>query len=98
LASPLSTTSFGFGIGSGFKVPFTLPKLPFGTDSSGGLGKIKASRTYRYTPSFGALALKGQKFKVGKTTSKRFTGLEYRGVTEKTKSTKSKRRKNKHGI
>jgi len=81
--------------GKGF--PFAIPKLPFGADSSGGLGKIKASRTYRYTPSFGALALKGQAFKVGALSTKKFTGLEFRGSTPKTtktkKTTKSKRRK-----
>jgi len=39
------------------------------------------------------LALKGQAFKVGALSTKKFTGLEYRGATEKSKSTKSKRRK-----
>jgi hypothetical protein len=69
-------------------LPFAFPKF-LGSDASGGLGKIKAQRTYRYTPSFGALALKGQKFKVGETTTKRFTGLEFRGTKQKKKKTRS---------
>jgi hypothetical protein len=86
--------------GTGSFIPPTAPVFPFafplpkmGTDGMGGLGRIKASRTYRYTPSFGALALKGQAFKVGALSTKKFTGLEFRGSTEKSKSTKSKRRK-----
>jgi hypothetical protein len=88
-SSSSSSSVTGF---SAVPFPFVFPKF-FGADSSGGLGKIKASRTYRYTPSFGALALKGQKFKVGALSTKKFTGLEFRGATEKSKSTKSKRRK-----
>jgi len=91
----------GVGIGKGFgsplvPFPFLFPR-PFGADAGGRLGKIKASRTYRYTPSFGALALKGQAFKVGALSTKKFTGLEFRGAKPKTtktkKTTKSKRRK-----
>ena len=69
--------------------PFGLFKLPFGVDSGSGLGKIKASRKYRYTPSFGAL-VKGEKFKLGEFTTKKFTGLEYRGSS--LKPTKKKRK------
>jgi len=49
----------------------------------------KASRKYRYTPSFGAL-IKGEKFKLGEFTTKKFTGLEYRGSL--LKSTKKKKK------
>jgi hypothetical protein len=79
---------------TGFAVtpfPFTLPKF-FGADAGGGLGKIKAKRTYRYTPSIGAL-VRGTPFKVGALSTKKFTGLEFRGSTPKT--TKKKSRKSK---
>lgn len=56
-------------------------KLPRDVGNMGGLGKIKASRKYFYTPSIGAL-VKGTAFKVGKTSTRRFTGLEFRGAKE----------------
>jgi hypothetical protein len=55
------------------------------------IGKLKAKRKYFYTPSAGAL-VKGNPFKIYGETSKRFTGLEFRGAPKKTKS---KRRKKK---
>jgi hypothetical protein len=71
---------------------FKFPR-PFGADAGGGLGKIRATRRFRYTPSFGALALKGQAFKLGGFSTKRFTGLEFRGATPTSPTTTKKKKK-----
>jgi len=69
--------------------PFAIAPLPFGGERFGGLGKIKATRTYKYTPSFGALVY-GIKGKA--PTKTRFTGLELRPIVS------SKKKKKKGGF
>ena len=71
-------------------IPFA---LPFGGERSGGLGRLKASRTYSYFPSFKAFAfgIRGKGTKP--LATKRWTGLEVRPIFDKKKFKLQKFRK-----
>ena len=72
-------------------IPFLPFILPFGGERSGGLGRLKASRTYSYFPSFKAFAfgIRGKGTKP--LATKRWTGLEVRPLYSKSSRTRKSR-------
>jgi hypothetical protein len=66
--------------------PITPPpflfKLPFGGERNKGLFDVKASRKYSYAPSFKAIVFGIKSTGATPSASKRWTGLETRGITK----------------